>query len=114
MNLRDFVRETLVEIQYGIQAASNECAADPNFRGVINPVWGEGVNAINGRHIRLVEFDVAVSVTETATADGKSGIKVFSVAEGPEGIDQKSVNSTVSHIKFAVPIVPAVTIVRPG
>lgn len=114
MNLRDFVRETLVEIQYGIQEASNQCAGDPNFRGVINPVWGNDTNAIGIGDVRMVEFDVAVSVTETASTDGKAGIKVFSVAELGGGVGQKSENSTVSHIKFAVPIVPAVTIVKPS
>lgn len=114
MDLREFVRETLVEIQYGVHAAIKECLADKDFRGAINPVWGAGWDAITEKHVRLVEFDVAVTVSEASTVGGKAGIKVFSIAEvGAEGTG-KTENSTVSHIKFSVPIIPATTIVWPS
>lgn len=114
MDLREFVRETLVEIQYGVHAAIKECIADKEFRGAINPVWGTGWDAITREHVRLVEFDVAVTVSEASSVDGKAGIKVFSIAEAGAGGSAKTENSTVSHIKFSVPIVPATTIVSPA
>lgn len=114
MDLREFVRETLVEIQYGVHAAIKECLADKDFRGAINPVWGSGWDAVTRDHVRLVEFDVAVTVTEASTVDGKAGIKVFSIVEAGAGASANSENSTVSHIKFSVPIIPATTIVWPA
>lgn len=112
MELREFVSETLVAINMGVQDAIIAHQQVEGAVGVINPVWGEDANAINADHKQNVEFDVAVTVTDKSSVGGKAGIKIFSVVdiggEGSSALEQ----SSVSRIKFTIPIVPAVQIVN--
>jgi hypothetical protein len=53
-----------------------------------------------------VEFDVAVTESDKTSAGGKAGIKVLSAVEiGGEG-SKAWERSTVSRIKFSIPIIP--------
>ncbi len=61
-----------------------------------------------GRHYQKVEFDVAVTAEEKTTikgnVEGKAGlIKVLNITAGING-DLNTNNSTVSRVKFHVPI----------
>ena len=111
MELREFVKETLVAINMGVQDAITAHQALPDAVGAINPVWGKDAGAIGPDHRQNVEFDVAVTVTDKSSVGGKAGIKIFSVVdiggEGSSALEQ----SSVSRIKFTIPIVPAVQIV---
>ena len=111
MDLKDFIAETLVQIQEGVQEAINRRSASQGAAGVINPVWGN-VNEISPDHRQNVEFDVAVTVTDKTTAGGNAGIKVFSIELGGKA-EKGAEQSTVSHIKFSIPLVPPVQIVLP-
>ena len=114
MDLREFVRDTLVQIQMGVQDAITAHMAEAGSVGVINPVWGADANAIGAEHVQKVEFDVAVTVSNKVEGGGKAGIKVFSAFEA-SGEGKKALEeSSVSRIKFTVPIVPAVQIVKPA
>lgn len=53
---------------------------------------------------RTVEFDIAVTVEDGTTAEGKAGIRVLSVIEGGGNISKESKNSTVSRIQFGVTV----------
>lgn len=110
MELREFITETLVQIQEGVQGAIDRRRASANSAGAINPVWGADANAINADHLQKVDFDVAVTVTDKGGVSGKGGLKIFSFEMGAEA--SKSLeHSTASRIKFTVPIIPAVQIV---
>ncbi len=107
MELREFVTETLIAIQEGVQEAIHRWT-EGQRTGVINPVWNvkDGVTVDWKDYERVVEFDVAVTATDKAGATGKGGIKVFTVVDvGAEG-STSSERSTVSRIKFSIPIVP--------
>jgi hypothetical protein len=113
MDLREFLSETLVQIQMGVQDAITKHQALPDSVGVINPVWGADASAISSEHVQKVEFDVAVTVTDKTGGSGKGGLKIFSLEMGAEA--SKSIEqSSVSRIKFSIPIVPAVQIVTSG
>lgn len=106
MDLKDFISETLIQIQEGVQNAIDHRISTPGSAGVINP---------RARHLtvekllRPVEFDVAVTVSSNSSGGGKAGIKVFSAIEvGAQGA-QSSEHSTVSRIKFQIPIIAPVT-----
>jgi hypothetical protein len=104
MELREFVAETLLAIQEGIAEAIRR--ADENGTlGRINPVWqGDDEKSDWKEYVQPVEFDVAVTTTDKSAAGGKGGIKVLSFAElGAEG-SKSSERSTVSRIKFSIPI----------
>ena len=53
---------------------------------------------------RTIEFDVAVSVEEKETTEGKAGVKVLAFMEAGASIGVESKNSTVSRITFGVDV----------
>ena len=112
MELKDFVRETLVQISTGISEAS-EALRETNAH--INPK-NIYVNADNRQNygrlvynktynpvVELVEFDVAVHACEGTEANGKFGISIGSIGLGVGGKTQES-NRSESRIKFKVPV----------
>jgi hypothetical protein len=112
MKLQEFVNETLREIIAGVKQAQayavdngalvnprdySGCQEEKPFANV--PV-GEGWERTP---IKEIDFDVAV--TSTDTAETQAGAGVFVAALG-FGVRDKSdtVNSCVSRIKFSVPL----------
>ena len=69
MELREFVTETLVAIQEGVRAAI-ERVEESKAIGVVNPVWdsGDGEKVDWKEYAQAVEFDVAVTATDTTGA----------------------------------------------
>lgn len=112
MELKEFISETLVQIQEGVQDAIQRRSAVSSSAGVINPVFGIDMDAASPDHIQKVEFDVAVTVTDKVSGSGKAGIKVFSIELGGEA-GKSAEQSTVSRIKFVVPIISPVQLVKP-
>jgi hypothetical protein len=107
MELREFVAETLIAIQEGVRDAILGID-ERKVTGKVNPVWNVDPGAkVDWRdYVQSVEFDVAVTATDKAEATGKGGIKVLTIAEfGAEG-SKSTERSTVSRIKFSIPIVP--------
>lgn len=113
MELSSFITETLVQIQQGVEEAIKQRKATPGAFGAINPAFGKDANAFSKHHVQQVEFDVAVTVSEKSSKAGKAGLKVFSAELGGE-INKDAENSTVSRIKFTIPIIPAGELVKPG
>jgi hypothetical protein len=92
MNLQEFVKNVLVEINAAVDEARQLTSRDIRFSD-------------NGT-ARTVEFDVAVSAEATSAKSGKAGIKVLQFAEAGGDISQENKNSTVSRITFGVRIEP--------
>jgi hypothetical protein len=101
MELQEFVTEALVAITEGLEQAMHRALDKP---WAYNPVWaGEKVDWKD--RIERVEFDVAVTEETKTSAGGKGGIKIFSAFEaGGEG-SKAWESSTVSRIKFSIPVV---------
>ncbi len=105
MELREFVAETLIAIQEGVQDAIARMK-ERKVIGTVSPVWDDGTKVDWKEYVQPVEFDVAVTATNKVEAGGKGGIKVLTIAElGAEG-SKSAEHSTVSRIKFSIPIVP--------
>jgi len=110
MDLKDFVKETLVQISKGVQE-SIEAVRESG--GYTNPAAGGGVKNDNssyfgsmgeGQNVFLVDFDVAVTVDENSEASGGGKLKVagiFSVG-GDAGISSKS--SSTNRVSFKIPL----------
>lgn len=90
MNLQEFVKDVLVSIEGAIEEARGSTSRDIRFAET--------------KDQRTVEFDIAVSVEETANKSGKAGIRVLQFAEAGGDISKENKNSTVSRIKFGVHI----------
>lgn len=106
MDLREFVAESLVQIQEGIQDAIERRGATAASAGTINPIWRDIPSRSWADHVQNVEFDVAVTVVDKTSTEGKAGLKIVSVAEVGGGLSKGEEHTTVSRIKFTVPIVP--------
>jgi hypothetical protein len=109
MNLKEFVSETLQQIVQGVAHAQSQVEGD----GEVNPhFWmaqrGDAaklkiLESNRGKWIHLVDFDVAVTVGESTETKGGIGLVVGPVVLGSRG-QSNAENSSVSRIKFQVPI----------
>lgn len=104
MELKDFVKATLLETMNAIHEAQTEWKKTVD-KGAINPAWEDTSELY--RHVREIEFDVAVTAATNASGKANAGIKVLALDIGAGG-QVNSENSTVSRIKFVVPVVPPV------
>jgi hypothetical protein len=100
MELRKFVASTLAAVLDGIEDAIRNAPEDR--AGKIAPViageedWAKATLP--------VEFDVAISEAKKGSAGGKGGIKVLEFEVGAQG-SKAWESSTVSRIKFSVPVI---------
>jgi hypothetical protein len=113
MELKDFIRESLVQISQGIEEA-NEGLSDSSALVNPNNVYVNAGDRQNygrldesksyNRIVEVVEFDVAVTAGDENEAGGKFGIKVGAIELGANGKQAES-NKSESRIKFKVPMV---------
>lgn len=92
MNLQDFVKNVLIEINAAVDDARQQTSRDIRFT----------TNAEN----RTIEFDIAVSAEEVSGKGGKGGVKVLQFAEIGGDIAKANKNSTVSRVVFGLHIEP--------
>nr|WP_314529070.1 hypothetical protein [uncultured Brevundimonas sp.] len=110
MELKAFIKASLLETMNAIYEAQTEWRETVG-KGAINPAW-EDTSDLH-RYSREIEFDVAVTAAKSASGKANAGIKVMSLDIGAGG-QVGSENSTVSRIKFTVPIVPPVAVITGG
>lgn len=108
MELKDFIRETLVGIAKGVEEARIETG----------DIWAINPTAIDGEKIvekSYVEFDIAVTAGETTGSrkEGKGGVRAeISVLGASVGGDlggglegsKQSHSENVSRVSFKVPV----------
>ena len=96
MELKQFVSESLSQIIEGIKTAQANSLDSRKEGSYINP-------EIRGANDpRIIEFDIAVSVTKDDSVTGGAGIFIGPVTLGTKAEAQAS-NSSISRIKFSVP-----------
>jgi malic enzyme len=96
MDLETFICETLRQIVKGVKTAQlhEDCkGAD------INPEY------TTGPEVKQIDFDVALTVTEGTEKLGKGNIGVASVLGIGGQASLTSASSSVSRIKFNIPLV---------
>src|SRR4030095_10085971 len=107
VNLRDFVRDVIVEIVHGVKEAQ---VAVEGVGGRVNPANVHAVDrpsTYDGQsksrwHVEDVHFDIAVTATEGTDARAKVGVLAGLIGSGAEGPVTES-SMAVHRIKFAVP-----------
>lgn len=52
-----------------------------------------------------VDFDVAITASESEGANGGAGLKVAGIFNAGGSVESKSENQTVSRIKYSLPLV---------
>jgi len=104
MTLQDFVRDSLIQITTGVaEARGQNNRVSPYVSSNDKP--SGAFYTTEGSVAFLVEFDVAVTVSEKKDGSGKAGISVASIftAEGGGGLSVEQ--SRASRIQFRVPVV---------
>ncbi|KKK69553.1 hypothetical protein LCGC14_2932880 [marine sediment metagenome] len=109
MELREFVKETLVQIIKGIEDAQSETkktgAVISPSRGKLAPDTQDKVLlSKSGGILEGVAFDVAVTASDTSEKGGGVGIFVWAVGAGVKGKSEIP-NAAVSRIQFNVPVI---------
>lgn len=104
MELKDFIRDTVMQIMTGVQEAQQVWKGN----GVINPIWDLWSA---DKHIQEISFDVAVTAQDEMTGGGRGGVKVVAIEFGGNA-QRTTKNSTVSRISFKIPFIPPATIVK--
>ena len=116
MDLENFISESLKQIIAGVRSAQEHADQHPSG-AAINP---RGITAIQKdsegrRHphdmitklpIHQVEFDIAVTVTQSSHGKADGGLRIAALGIGIGGEKgSKDENSSVSRLKFTVPVV---------
>jgi len=109
MELREFVAETIKQIAAGVkdaQAAHDEHGAfvNPHLTTSAELAVKHGILIASGSAAQLVQFDVALTVKEGTGTKGGIGIFAGPISLGSSG-QSNSENSSVSRVKFFVPLV---------
>lgn len=109
MELKDFVKETLLQLTEGVKEAQAECI---KHGGLINPMLevplsNTGLKVqIKDKYYPVTKVEFKVGLSEIAETENKKGIGVFlsSISFGAEQTKDKSLQS-ITSIEFSVPVV---------
>ena len=101
MDLKEFTKQALVQIVEGTKEAN---AVIKQYNAHIHI---EDEDCFTGTSYPLtnVDFDVAITATETEGANGGGGIKVMGVFNAGGEIESKTENQTISRVKYTIPLV---------
>ena len=111
MELNEFVRDVLVQISQGVRNADAEVT---KAGGVASPAARHGPASAgcethfatleNGAPVFLVDFDVAVSVSEATEAGARAALRIASIFSAGAGGKNEETTATVSRVRFKVPL----------
>jgi hypothetical protein len=108
MELKEFVKETLVQITEGVKEAQDECK---KAGGLINPMLRIPVSnaekfEIDGQYYPASKVSFRVGLSESDTAGGKNGIGVFlgKFSMGIEKVKETEIQS-ITSVEFDVTVV---------
>lgn len=108
MDLRDFIKTSIVDILGGIEDAAKEFGEGKTNLGGVNPRSQD-----NAFEPEKIAFDIAVSAGSERKNGGKAGLKIYVVEAGVDGHDTQS-ESTVSRLQFTVPVALPAQIIKPA
>ena len=101
MDLKEFTKQTLVQIVEGVKEANNAIVDNNAHIHTRNNNGEFGISY----PITNVDFDVAITATETEGTNGCGGIKVMGVFNAGGNIENKIENQTISRIKYTIQLV---------
>jgi len=103
MTLQDFVSESLRQISEGVAAARH---ANNKIGGIVMAIGKQEASCTLGDSSAgfLVNFDVAVTVSETKTKDMSGGVVVATVFKAGGQKGTVSEECSISRVQFSVPI----------
>jgi len=108
MDLKDFVAQTLSQIVQGVAEAKAPVEAlgaevNPLLRTGQTTAGNAGLLWAGSSYAQIVQFDVALTITEGKGTKGGIGVFAGAVTLGSSGQSQTE-SSSVSRVKFSVPL----------
>lgn len=105
MELKNFIKDVIVEVFEGVKEAQSTIKEDGS---VINPYdWynpnfqkEDAFAVLEKTHI---EFEVAITVSDSTESKGRIGIYIGNMGVGAQG-KNSSGNESISKIKFSIPV----------
>ena len=109
MDLQEFVKQTLVQISCGVkeaQDATRDVGAfvNPDLSSPTTDAAKHGLLLAENDYAQIVQFDVALSVSDSKGTKGGIGVLAGAITLGSSG-QSNAENSSVSRVKFVVPLV---------
>lgn len=98
MELREFVKTTLVEIAQGVKDAKVEYQ---KMGGEVNPLSGTYEGKVKNLHITDVVFDIALTQMDKTDASKGIGVLFSSVKVGAGKTEEQELSS-ISRVSFSV------------
>lgn len=108
MDLKEFVTQTLTQIIEGVRGAQiygKDLSAEVNPELLTTPEQAgkQGFLGTRDQYVPIVQFDVALTVTEGTGTKGGIGVFAGAISLGSLGQSQNE-SSSVSRVKFSIPI----------
>lgn len=114
MELKDFIKQTILEISTAVQEANEEAEKNGinimvNPKNIFGNTNGERSYTLKNkdesdiRYIEEISFDVAVTTEGEKNGNLKGGIKIATFDIGGGG-SLRDKNSTISRISFMIPV----------
>lgn len=112
MDIKEFIKETLIQISEGICEANKQMSSRNSFVATENITNQSGI-PVNDTYsykegashlVRPIDFDIAVTVSDASAQSGKGGIEVLSLFHAGGGIENQSSSNTTHKIKFSIPL----------
>ena len=108
MDLQEFVTQTISQIVKGVDSAQSSVVEKG---GEINPhvntsheqLGKQGFLWSSEGPVQIVQFDVALTVSEGTDTKGGIGVFAGAIGVGSSGASSEQ-NSSVSRVKFSVPL----------
>ena len=101
MDLKEFTKQTIVQIVEGVKEANSVVSENNAHIHTQEESYTFGTSY----PITNVDFDVAITATETEGSNGGEGIKVMGVFNAGGEIESKIENQTISRVKYTIPLV---------
>ena len=111
MELKEFIRDVLIQIAEGVRDAD---AAVLDAGGIASPATKHGPIAgarethfatlESGAPVFLVDFDVAVTVSESSDKGADARLRIATVFSAGVGAKELESTASVSRVRFKVPI----------
>ncbi len=107
MELKEFVKETLLQLTEGVKEAQTECF---KHGGLINPMLAVPLSntslQIGDKYFPVTNVEFKVGLTENKSAENKQGVGVFlsSITLGAEHKKDRN-NQLSTSIEFNIPVV---------
>lgn len=109
MDLKEFVSASLTQIAEGVRNAQE---AVLEAGGVLNPALAATKTSDPslygymgaGRSVFLIEFDLAVIVTDALSGDANARLSVAGFIKGGAGVNASQTSATENRLRFKVPL----------